>query len=360
MRRNFSAISILTQLPRWRLMAPLALLAILSLGMIHKPKRSPDVRMQDDIYFIWQDGGRIANGVNPYESVLSGDMRENKKYSTYFPLFYLFVAATQLFGLKDFHTWMHIWRPILLAFYLGIALLLGYACQRSQRPILGAVGALFWTFNRWTLNVVKIAHIDFVPIFCLIASLLAFEKHRRTSLFLFGISLAVKQIAIFVAPLYLIWTWQSSRSGEIKARLYEMANAVVCIAAVPFVTSLPFVLWNPEAFIKSILFSATRYGGSHFGDVFSLATFLKLQGIPARLPMLILMTIAFIAASREQIGRYLSILIILSLFVDFSPVLFSQYMAWVVPFVILAACDEHEAIIGLPSPRKDRSSVRHR
>ena len=344
MPRNFSGISILMHSSRFRTMAPLALLVILSLGFIYRSTRL-DVGMQEDIYFIWRDGGLIANGENPYERVLSGDMRENDKYSTYFPLFYLFVAATQFLGLKDFHAWIRLWQPTLLAFHLGIALLLGYSCQRSRQPILGMVGVLFWTFNRWTLNVVRIAHIDFVPIFCLIASLLAFEKHRRASFFLFGISVAVKQIAIFVAPLYLIWTWQSSRRVEIKARLTEMAHAVVCFAVVPFAISLPFLVWNPEAFIKSILLSATRNPGGHFSDS-SFGTFLGLYGIPARLPMLLLMTLVIVAAAREQIGRYMSVLIIFSVFVDFSPVLFSQYMAWVVPFLILAACDQHEAITG--------------
>ena len=40
-----------------------------------------------DVYFDWVDGWRILTGENPYAPVLAGDMRDNDKYTTYFPVF---------------------------------------------------------------------------------------------------------------------------------------------------------------------------------------------------------------------------------------------------------------------------------
>ena len=66
----------------------------------------------------------------------------------------------------------------------------------------------FWYFNRWVLTASQIAALDFIPIFLVVVSLGVFERHRKTSLLLFSLSLAIKQIAIFIAPLYLIWEYQ--------------------------------------------------------------------------------------------------------------------------------------------------------
>ena len=41
----------------------------------------------EDVYYIYLEGKRIIDGENPYERILEGDMRINKKYPTYFPLF---------------------------------------------------------------------------------------------------------------------------------------------------------------------------------------------------------------------------------------------------------------------------------
>ena len=41
----------------------------------------------EDIYYTWLEGKRLLAGENPYARVLAGNMRENDKYATYFPLF---------------------------------------------------------------------------------------------------------------------------------------------------------------------------------------------------------------------------------------------------------------------------------
>jgi uncharacterized membrane protein len=289
-----------------------------------------------DIYFVWRDGTRLATGQNPYASILSGNMRENRKYPTYLPLTYLLVAGAHHVGVTEFRSWMRLWRPLVLVGHVGIAILLLVACWRAGHPVLGAFAALFWGLNRWTLYVVSVAHVDFPAILCLLASLLLFDTRRRASLLLFGLSLAFKQIAIFVTPLYLVWTWRETRPAE--ARLGAVTRAAGWIALVPGVVSLPFLLWNAEAFLRSVLFSATRDPDSHITAV-SLPAKVGLAGLPGRLPMLLLMGLVLWAAARGEVGRYLAVLLILVTFVDFNAVFYLQYMAWLVPFLVLAALD---------------------
>jgi hypothetical protein len=96
--------------------------------------------------------------------------------------------------------------------------------------------------------------------------------------------------------------------------------------------------WDAEAFVRSILFSATRDPDSHVRAL-AFGAQLDLTGLPARLPMLLLLALAFVAAARGEIGRYMAVLLVLATFVDFNPVFFVQYVAWLAPFVVLAAVD---------------------
>jgi uncharacterized membrane protein len=289
-----------------------------------------------DIYFVWRDGTRLATGENPYESILGGNMRENRKYPTYLPLYYVLVAGAHHLGVTEYRGWLRLWRAVVLVTHVGIALLLLAACWRAGYPVLGLFAALFWGLNRWTLYVVGVAHVDFPAILCLLGSLLLFDTRRRTSLLLFGLSLALKQIAVFATPLFLIWTWRETRPPE--ARLRATARAAGWIALVPGLVSLPFLVWNAEAFLRSVLFSATRDPESHI-TAQSLPAKIGLTGLPGRLPMLLLMGLVLWAAARGEVGRYLAVLLILVAFVDFNAVFYLQYMAWIVPFLVLAALD---------------------
>src|SRR5687768_7823003 len=58
----------------------------------------PDDLMMEDIYYIWLEGKRIINGENPYGRVLTGNMRNNDKYATLFPIAYLLSALIQKIG----------------------------------------------------------------------------------------------------------------------------------------------------------------------------------------------------------------------------------------------------------------------
>lgn len=294
---------------------------------------------QQDIYAVFGEGDRLQQGENPYEQILSPDvdMKWNQTIATYFPAFYYLAWFTQEIGLEDYVQWLRFWRVIFLAFNLGIAYILFYVpYHRYHSLTLAVFSTLFWLFSRWTLHITMIYHIEFIAIFLLLLSLTLLPKNQKLSFFIFGTSLAIKQIAIFLIPLYLIWAWHfsKSKSGQLK----NFGILIILMASVPLLTSLPFLIWNLEGFVKSVLISATRVSESHFG-VPSLDMLIGLSGIPAKLPMLGMMLLVFILTWKQKINYYVSTLFVMIVFVDFNSVLFRQYMAWIVPFIPLAICD---------------------
>lgn len=239
-------------------------------------------------------GKRILSGENPYARVLAGDMRENDKYATYFPLLYLLSAASQWAGLRDYDSWIFFWRQVFFLFTLAVGFLIFHVLYQRRGAAVALLGFLLWLFNPWTLTSLMAAHPEPLPIFLLLLSALLFPKRPRTALLLFGVSLALKQIAVFAVPLYLIWICRDS-----KGNLRRAVSGVVALAAVPLLLSLPFLIWNAEAYLKSICFSATRYpqASSSLGSVDVL---LGLQGPAARLPMFALMGLVYLAAWRRR------------------------------------------------------------
>ena len=316
-----------------------ALLALLlAAGALVHGRLTQSEASQNDIYYSWVEGRRILAGENPYARVLAGDLRHNDKYATYFPVFYELSALSQWAGRREYEPWIAFWRPVFLLFNLGIAAVLFVLAHQRGRAILAVFGAAFWLFNRWTLNATQMNCLDPIPIFLLLLSLGLWPRHRLPALLLFSLSLGVKQIAIFLVPLYLIWAWQNAERTPWK----QAVLAALAIASVPVVTSLPFLFGNAEGFLKSILFSAIRVPEWQFGAD-SIDTLLGWSGLAARLPMLVLMALVYAAACRRMIGPFAAALLVMATFVDFNTLLFPQYLLWVVPFVPLAVCDLTDA-----------------
>ncbi|MBG7609790.1 MAG: hypothetical protein IZT55_02875, partial [Anaerolineae bacterium] len=247
--------------------------------------------IQQDIFIVYLEGDNLQHGKNPYDSILAyeADTQWNHQNAAYLPIFYYLSWITHEVGLEDFIQWLSLWRIVFLIANLAIAYLLFYISYHRYNSTTWAVFAsLFWLFNRWTLHMTMIYHIDFIAIFFFILSLSLWPKHHRSSLLAFGISLGVKQIAIFMIPLYLIWIWKSKEDMPVN----HLVKSTIMLLSIPLLVSLPFLIWNAESFIRSILISAARVSESHFG-VPSFDTLIGLTGIPAKLPMLILMTTTF-------------------------------------------------------------------
>ena len=91
------------------------LLLVLAL-MINNQFRFRD-HTSDDIYYISLDGKRLLDGQNTYGRIKDGNMRENDKYPTYFPLTYYFTAAYHYFS-PDFNSSVRIWKKLGTVFCL--------------------------------------------------------------------------------------------------------------------------------------------------------------------------------------------------------------------------------------------------
>jgi hypothetical protein len=310
----------------WKLIIIYVLIVIASLYVNQELDREINKGM--DIYYSWVEGRRILLGENPYSRIHESDMRQNDKYATYFPLFYQLSFLSQRAGLLVFEEWMSFWRKIFLFFNIATAtLMFFYLAYRDQR-VIAVFSSLFWLFNRWTLYQVRVAYFDFIPVFFMVLSMWFFTRNRYISLFLLSFSLAFKQIAIFLVPLYLIWIWQGTSKNKVRTFLLSG----LALASVPFLTSLPFLILDLEGFIRSIFFSVTRIGADHFGAP-TLSVFMDWEDFPARLPMLLMFALVYLAAWQKKVKIYTSALLVMLAFVEFNPVQFRQYLLWVVVFI---------------------------
>lgn len=318
----------------WRTVTLICFLVLLLGGAIAHVRLWGMPTRGEDVYYGWVEGQRLQRGENPYARTLTGNLRDNDKYATYFPVFYYGSYLTIVAGLDSYEDWIAFWRMIFLLANLGIAGILFYLPFRRKIWALALFGPAFWLFNRWTLHVTRVAQIDFLALLLLIVSVALFPRRRYVSLLLLGLAIGVKQIALFLIPLYLIWVWQEAEQPKLKKTL--IAGAL--IASIPVITSLPFLAWDPKAFVISVLFDALRNPADHF-DVASFDAMIGWIGLLAKTPMITLMILVFTLAWQRHIGRWLATLLVMAAFVDFSSVLFRQYFVWEAPFIPLAVLD---------------------
>ncbi len=303
-----------------------------------------------DTYYSWVEGRRILRGQNPYERILHGNMEENQKYSTYFPLFYEMSALVQKAGIKQYDAWIGFWRYFFLAGNVATGLALCAIIFGKQTWSLALLALPFWYFNRWTLSASASVVLDFIPIFLMVLSLGLSDRFRRTALLLFSFSLAIKQIAIFLAPLYLVWEYQRSRS--IRKTIFTG----LWIISVPLLASLPFLFWNAEGFIRSVAFSATRTALNHFGAE-SIDSILNLQGLVARLPFLCMLGAVYFTAWQNSVRKFGAAMLVMGIFIAFNSVLFTHYPTWLMPLLPLAAGEWMKTAEDNPNPHEDEVNI---
>ncbi len=288
-----------------------------------------------DVYFAWTDGVRLANGENPYSRIHEGDMRNNTgNYATYTPSFYVFTAFLYRLGVTEYESMLVVWRPICeLSHFLMAVLLLGVGWRRGN-ILFGCLAACFWFYNRWTLAVVNIAHLDTLALLLWTSSLLLLSNARTRSVshLLFGCSLAVKQMALFAIPIYVIWEFREGTRSTAVRRSLQCLGLVLMI---PFLVSFPFLVTDPLGYIKSILFSGTRLACGDFSSK-SIDAAVGLTGILARVPMLGLLTLLYGVSCTRSVGKFSTALMMMAIILDFNSVLYFQYMIWAVPLLPLA------------------------
>jgi hypothetical protein len=299
--------------------------------------RSAPTEKQQDIYYSYVEGQRLLNGENPYARVLESDMRQNDKYANYFPLFYELSALSQVAGLREYPAWIAFWRVVFAGFGLAVGAAMFWVLYRRRLYVAAVFAVLFWFSNRWTVGMFEIADLEFASLFLVIISLELFRKHRWASLWLFSLSLAVKHIAVFMMPVYLIWVWHESPG--MQARVKHVILSLLVIVSIPLVTSLPFIAWNAEALVKSIIFEAAR----NPAESRAIDRLAEWDGLLRRLPTLALLGLAWLLVWRRKIGTYTSALFVQAAFVGVNPVFFQSYPIWFYPFIPLVLCDLSDA-----------------
>jgi len=304
--------------------------------------RSPEAyrkpKLEFDVYFSWVEGKRVLEGENPYARILEGNMRYNRKYATYFPGFYLLSAATQKMGYAEFDAWILLWRPWFLAAGLAVGAVLFIAICAKGAPLLALASVALWLFNRWSLNITDIALMDFLPILFMVLAMALLPRSVVAAAALFGVSLAIKQVAAPIAPLFLVWAWQEGPERRWRRLLWVFLG----LSLLSVVISIPFLLWNAEGFVKSVLFSVTRVEAGHLRLVPSLDHGLGWHGWTSRLPFLGLCVLVYIGAGARQIPPACAAALVMMAFVGLNRTIFYQYFCWSIPLVLLAFAEAVE------------------
>jgi hypothetical protein len=169
--------------PKRTAMILLALL-VLAAAWTHYFAVPKDVDTKSDLYYDFREAQRIIAGENPYDRILSGDMRTNQKYATYFPLFYLLAAGVVKLVPQEFPQFAAFWRLAFLFFNAGAGVILFYLFWPRRGLLLAVFGVLFWFFSRWNLHLTASVNIDYPAIFFLLLSFwllprLGYGRSRR-------------------------------------------------------------------------------------------------------------------------------------------------------------------------------------
>jgi len=116
---------------------------------------------------------------------------------------------------------------------------------------------------------------DLAMLAVLLGALLAAERRRFLVMgVLLGLAVATKQHALLAAP-FIVW-WALVRGADRAALARAAAIAAMTVAAIV----LPFLLWNPQAFIQDTVFFVSGGGPQAYPiNGFGLSTILLSAGV---------------------------------------------------------------------------------
>jgi uncharacterized membrane protein len=255
----------------------------------------------------------------------------NDKYPTYPPLYFYFGLIPLYFGYSSYPSWIIFMKVyFLIPADFGIALLIFIILKRhaTTKPWFGVFAVYVWLFNRWTLYVYAYGLIDTFTIFFILLSLYYFYSQPEFSSLLLGVAIAIKLFPIFLLPLYLI----SRRSKGVYRILAYLFLAVMPI----FLVSLPYIIWSPEAYYKSLLFSATR-----LSDIVSkpigreLMPLLGIHGVDTRYPLIIFYLGFYFLHWKKKFNIYVFTTVVLLLWNLMNTNVYCQYWVWFIPFALI-------------------------
>jgi len=303
----------------------------LSFVIISRSFQTYSYYKSQDIYAHFKTSKKILNGKNPYLPILKSDMKQNNKYPTYFAGFYYLIMPTiKLY--PDFNIWIHLWQKFIIIFYALVGFLIYYRTKKNSNYFIAITLSLIWLVNRWSIYLATTLSMDTLGIALLLLSLILIDYKQKLALLIFGLQIAIKHLTIFLLPLFLIKT----KKNSLKNNFYNLLLILLPV----IVVSIQFLLNNPNAYLKSILFTATRISESHF-NVLSLTVgqIFQFQGLLERLPILIGISFIYITFLSKKTNFILSIIMILMISITFNPVFFLQYQAWFIAILLFYLSD---------------------
>jgi len=150
-------------------------------------------------------------------------------------LSFLSVLPFYVLGLHDVRD------TVFLFFVLSVLLIFGLAPARLKSVSLAPFGLFpFVIAGSWT---------DSVWAFFLVLTALLWYRHPKTSWLSFGLALAVKQIAIVVAPFLLIRLWHENP----KSRMRSLGTNVGLMLGAFFLPNLPFIISTPASWWADVV-----------------------------------------------------------------------------------------------------------
>ena len=285
-----------------------------------------------DIYYEFNSALDIKNGINPYNKILKTNFVDNKKYATLLPVYYYLILIIEKFSGYSFVKFIFLMRFILFTFEFLGAIFIYLYLARSRQRFVGYFGAAFYLFNVYTINSYVFLKQDVIAITFLLASLYFFKSKIRLSYLLFGFSLGIKHIGIFILPYYFLPFIFKER------KLKDFLQDLFCMVFPVLVPSFPFIFSNVRSFIYSMIFSLTR--SSEQGNVvFGYANLLSSHSVLARLPLFIASGFNLVIVITKKIPPAFYIFTSFLIFSMFNPVIFDQYLVWVTALVFISIAD---------------------
>lgn len=300
---------------------------------------------KEDIYYEYEVAKQIQKGENPYNRILEGNMVENDKYPTQLPLYFYFLKFIRQNSNNNFSGFVETLRNVLYLFHIAGGGFIYLLFRRVNKPIIGYFAAIIYMFNVWSLNSFILLKQDMISIALLVSSLYFFKSKNQSwiSYILFGLSLGIKHIGIFMFPLYLT----PIIFKEVSIKIFSL-NMILLLSTI-FIPTAPFIKNNSQSFVNSMLFSITR--SPHTSDIHYGYTELLIkyrhstnsgtlfQQILPRLPLFITSIFSVLLLLLRKIPLSSYPFISIMVFAIFNPVIFPQYITWIPPFALISLLD---------------------
>lgn len=286
-----------------------------------------------DITSIWNSGHDLCKGKSPYARMKKEgqDGKPVVRAPIYLPGAYILICGVEKLGYNTNGKWQKVWEPALVVLHIAVGVMLFIVLLEKGYVTLAFFVIIFWLFSRFSIQTLVTRQTNTLALFPLLLSLALINSRRSASLLLFGLSLVLKQVAVFLAPLYIVWCWNDRKSWT------DFRRSVVLILIIPFAATVPFIIWDYESFFIAILYPTMHLAPSGF------------QGYPAAvrsihpaLPTILMlgsMALVYLAALKQQLPKVTAAMLVMMCFVAFNNIIFSQYFLWFFALVPIALLD---------------------